>query len=131
MLRRLEVPTLAALGATQLALAAWMVLFPHSFHDSLGSFGTFNVHFINDAATMNAGIGALLLCAARWEALRPGALFGGAFFFGFHAINHWVDVNDANGDLFVGLFDAISLTGLAATCAVYYRLRQQPSGPAS
>jgi hypothetical protein len=131
MLRRLEVPLLAVLGATQLGIAAWMAFFPHSFHDSLGSFGTFNVHYINDAASMNAGIGALLLAAARWEALRPGAFFGGAFFFGFHAINHWVDVNDANGDLFVGLFDAISLTGLAAQCAVLWWVTQPRSAPAS
>lgn len=118
MLRRLVVPTLAILGITQLAIGLWMACFPHSFYDSLGSFGTFNVHYINDAAAMNAGIGALLLAAARYEQLRAGAFFGGAFFFGFHAVNHWVDVNDANGDLFVGLFDAVSLTALAAQCAV-------------
>jgi hypothetical protein len=127
MLRRLEVPLLAVLGATQLGIAAWMAFFPHSFYDLIGSFGTYNVHYINDAAAMNAGIGALLLAAARWEALRAGAFFGGAFFFGFHAVNHWVDVNDANGDLAAGLFDAISLTGLSAQCALYVWLKQPRS----
>ena len=58
-------------------------------------------------------------------------MFGGAFFFGFHAINHWADVNDANGDLLVGLFDAVSLTGLAATCAVLYWVSQQPAAHAA
>ncbi len=118
MLQRMTGPTLAALGVVQVAIAGWMTLFPHSFYDSLGSFGAFNVHYINDASSMNAAFGIALLASARYASLRPGVLTGAIFFFGLHAINHWVDVDDANGDLFVGLFDALTLTGLSAQCAL-------------
>ena len=39
---------------------------------------------------------------------------------GLHAINHWVDVDNASS-LGVGLFDAISLTVLTAVIAALWR----------
>ena len=53
----------------------------------------------------------------RW---RPPLLAFAALQCGLHAINHWVDVNNASS-LGVGLFDAISLTVLTAVIAALWR----------
>ena len=54
------------------------------------------------------------LIAAAWiEPLRAGALAVGLAAVSFHALNHWIDVNNANGGSNADITDAILLTLLA------------------
>ena len=52
---------------------------------------------------------------------RPPLLAFAALQCGLHAINHWVDVDNASRGSGVGLFDAISLTVLTAVIAALWR----------
>jgi hypothetical protein len=106
-------PVCVVLGLTQLVPALWIVIAPHSFFDHVGPFGVYNAHYLGDAASFQAGIGLVLLAAARWEALRAGALAIALASVSAHAINHWIDVNDAHPGSNADITDAILLTILA------------------
>jgi hypothetical protein len=106
-------PVCVALGLTQLVPALWIVLAPHSFFAHVGPFGTYNSHYLGDAAAFQAGIAIPLIAAARYEALRAGALAVALAAVSLHAINHWIDVNAANGSSNADVTDAVLLTTLA------------------
>jgi hypothetical protein len=118
-----------ALGLTWLVPALWIVVAPHSFFDHVGPFGPYNSHYLGDAAAFQAGIGVPLIAAARFEALRAGALTVGLAAFSLHAINHWVDVNAANGGSNAGVTDAVLLTAVALLCIAPLQaaLRKEPA----
>jgi hypothetical protein len=106
-------PVCVALGLTQLVPALWIVLAPHSFFAHVGPFGTYNSHYLGDAAAFQAGIAIPLIAAAHYQALRAGALAVALAAVSFHAINHWIDVNAANGSSNADVTDAVLLTILA------------------
>jgi hypothetical protein len=106
-------PVCVALGLTQLVPALWIVIAPHSFFAHVGPFGTYNSHYLGDAAAFQAGIAIPLIAAARYEALRAGALAVALAAISLHAINHWIDVNAANGSSNADVTDAVLLTILA------------------
>jgi hypothetical protein len=70
-----------------------------------------------------------LLAAARLELLRPGALLAGFGAVLFHTVNHWIDVNAANGSSNADLSDAILLTvlTLAMIAPLHAALRKETS----
>ena len=109
-LERALVPGTAILAATFLGVAGWMVVDSRSFFDTLGPFGAYNPHYIGDAAAFQAGVGIALAAAIWLPALRPGALLAATAVAGFHAVNHWIDVDAANGDSNADVMDAVSLT---------------------
>jgi predicted anti-sigma-YlaC factor YlaD len=106
-------PVCVVLGLVQVVPALWIVIAPHSFFAHVGPFGAFNSHYLGDAASFQAGIGVVLIAAAYYEPLRAGALAIGLASVSFHAINHWIDVNAANGNSNADVADAILLTILA------------------
>jgi hypothetical protein len=106
-------PVCLVLGLAQLVPALWIVIAPHSFFDHVGPFGTYNSHYLGDAASFQAGIGLPLIAAARFEVLRAGALAIALASVSIHAVNHWIDVNAAHAGSNAGVTDAILLTILA------------------
>jgi hypothetical protein len=106
-------PVCVVLGLAQLVPALWIVIAPHSFFDHVGPFGTYNSHYLGDAAAFQAGIGLPLIAAARFENLRAGALAIALASVAVHAVNHWIDVNDAHPGSNADVTDAILLTVLA------------------
>ncbi len=107
---RALVAGIAMLAATFLFITGWMVVDSRSFFDTLGPFGAYNPHYIGDAAAFHGGIGIGLAVSIWIPAFRSGALLVAAAMAGFHAINHWIDVNAANGDSNADVFGAVSLT---------------------
>ena len=106
-------PVCVALGLAWLIPALWIVIAPHSFFDHIGPFGVYNPHYMGDAAAFQAGIAVPLIASAWVAPLRAGALAVGLAAVSFHAINHWIDVNNANGGSNADVTDAILLTILA------------------
>jgi hypothetical protein len=106
-------PVCVVLGLAQLVPALWIVIAPHSFFDHVGPFGTYNSHYLGDAAAFQAGIGLPLIAAARFENLRAGALAIALASVSVHAVNHWIDVNDAHPGSNADVTDALLLTILA------------------
>jgi hypothetical protein len=140
--RRYLPPVCLALGLFWFGPALWIAVAPHSFFDHVGPFGPYNSHFLGDAAAFQGGIGIALLAAAWLDQLRAGALTVALGAAGLHTINHWIDVNNANGGSSAGPADAILLTLLtlitiaplraalrkeADTCESSWRAHRAPS----
>jgi hypothetical protein len=106
-------PVCVVLGLAWLVPALWIVIGPHSFYDHVGPFGPYNAHYLGDAAAFQAGIAIPLIASAWIVPLRAGTLAVGLAAVSFHAINHWIDVNNANGGSNADISDAILLTILA------------------
>jgi hypothetical protein len=118
-----------ALGLTQLVPALWIVIAPHSFFTHVGPFGPYNDHYLGDAASFQAGIGVALIAAARFETLRAGALAITVASVGFHAVNHWIDVNNAHAGSDAGLTDAVLLTLLTLLIVAPLRAAVERTNP--
>ena len=104
---------LILLGASQIALFAWMVISPSSFFDAIASFGPQNDHYVRDAAMFPLAIGIGLLVSARRPSWRVPSLAIAAVWYLAHAVNHLIDIGDADPG-WIGPFDfvVILLTGL-------------------
>ena len=107
---------LGALGATTLLIGLWLAISPSSFFDAIGPFGTRNDHYLRDMATWQiaAGIG-LLIAAGRLSWRRP-MIFVAGIQAAVHAVNHLIDVGDAD-PAWIGVFDVITVAGTAALLA--------------
>jgi peptidoglycan/LPS O-acetylase OafA/YrhL len=99
---------LRALGAFMLAQGVWMVISPGTFFDVLGPFGERNDHYLRDNATWALTLGVLALLAAPRPSWRLPVLAFAAVQSGLHAVNHVVDVGEADPG-WVGVFDAVAL----------------------
>jgi hypothetical protein len=107
---------LAVLGLSQLGLGLWMIVDPGSFFEYLGAFGTRNDHYIRDNATWNLALGAAALVAVRRVRWRVPVLALALVQFALHAINHFVDVDEAHAST-SGWGDAVSLVAGGALIA--------------
>lgn len=112
---------IAAIAAVQLIVAGWMLFFPHGFHSSVGAFGPYNGHYLRDAMAMFGGLGVALAAAVYWPVLRAGTLAVASASIGFHAINHWVDLNRDHPGTSAGVVGALSQTALAVLCVLLLR----------
>jgi hypothetical protein len=111
-LRRLVVPGIAGLAGFSLVLGAWQMLAPRAFYDAFGPFGVYNDHDLRDYATWSLAYGGVLLLALRRPSWRVPLLALGLAQFSLHALNHLVDVADADPG-WVGVFDAVALGATA------------------
>lgn len=108
-------PLLAALGALNLALAAWMTIAPRSFFDTVADFGAYNPHDLRDVATWYTAAGLGLLGAARWPSWRVPVLAVVAVQSALHLVNHLADAG-RGATAAMAWFDVASL---AATTAIF------------
>jgi len=115
---------LIVLGASQLALAAWMIVSPSSFFDAVAGFGAQNDHYIRDNATFPLAIGIGLLVAARRPSWRFPVLLVAAIWYLAHAVNHLIDTGESDPD-WVGPADfvAILLTGITLAWLAFVAAR--------
>ncbi len=114
--RRALPAVLLILGVSQLALGLWMVISPGSFYDALGPFGDRNDHYLADVATFYLALGAAALVAARRPGWRLPVLGFAAIQYTLHAVNHLVDIGEADPG-WVGPFDFVTLALSAAGLA--------------
>ena len=118
------------LGVAQLAIGCWMTLATASFGETFASFDGFNVHDLRDFATFYLALGLVLLVATARPAWRLPVFVLAALEYGFHTINHAVDVGDSDPgwvgpvELVVLLIATVLFAWLAWTVAP----RQQRSG---
>jgi hypothetical protein len=104
---------LVVLAASQLGIAVWMIVSPGSFFDAIAGFGTQNDHYIRDVAVFYLAIAVGLAVAATRPSWRFPVLAISATWYLAHAVNHLVDIGEADPD-WVGPADfvAILVTGL-------------------
>ena len=88
---------------------------PRGFYDAVGPFGAYNDHYIRDAAaSMQGSLGVAMAIAVFRRSWRVGVLGYASLHFLFHALNHLVDIGDADPES-VGVFDFVALAVGAVT----------------
>jgi hypothetical protein len=127
-LARILPTAVGVLAAYELVLGLWMAIAPRFFYDQVAAFDSYPPHFIRDVATWQIALGVTLAVAATRANWRAPLLAFAALQTGLHAINPWVDVNEASS-LGMGLFDAISLTVLTALIVALWRAASVETTP--
>jgi hypothetical protein len=112
---------LIAFAGYHFAIAALMVLAPHTFFTDIGPFGVQNDHYLRDTATYNAAFGAALAVACWRVEWRTPVLCCVALQFALHSLNHLVDIGAAHPH-WLGPADFTSLT--LATVALVWLARE-------
>jgi hypothetical protein len=112
--------TLIVFGLYALVLGLFMIFFPGTFFDTLGTFGVRNDHYIFDNATFEIPQGLLLLAAVRRVSWRVPALAFATLHWALHAISHIVDPHHGAGDL-IGWLEAGSLVATTVILAIALR----------
>lgn len=112
---------LIAFAVYQFAVAALMVLAPHTFFTDIGPFGVQNDHYLRDTATFSAAFGVALAVAYWRVEWRTPVLCCVAVQFALHSINHLADIGDAHPH-WLGPADFISLS--LATAALVWLARE-------
>ena len=113
-------PLFALLGASHLALGAVMAAFPKFFFEEVGPYGTRNDHYTRDLSTFYLALGAVTLVAWKRPSWRVPVLVFSLAQYALHAVNHLIDVGDANPEE-LGPVNLISLVLVGALLA--YMLR--------
>jgi hypothetical protein len=101
---------LIVLGLVQLAVGGWMMFATHSFGETIAPFDGFNEHDLRDFATFYLALGLVLLLAATRPGWRFPILVFATLEYGFHALNHAIDVNNSD-PAWVGLAELAALAG--------------------
>ncbi|MDQ3934107.1 MAG: hypothetical protein M3340_05690 [Actinomycetota bacterium] len=100
---------LAAFALINILTGLFAVVDPQGFYDSVGPFGAYNDHYIRDAAgAMQGSLGVAMAIAVFRRSWRVGVLGYALLHFAFHAVNHLVDIGDADPES-VGVVDFVSL----------------------
>ena len=108
-----------ALGAFHIVEGLWQLLAPGSFYARIGTYGLENTHYVGDVGAFVLAFGIALVLAVGRPSWRAPLLYLGSLWYGFHAINHLFDVDEARSTA-RGAIDTILLalaTGLLAWLA--------------
>jgi hypothetical protein len=120
-----------ALGVFHLVLGLYMFLFPASFYFRIGTYGPENTHYVGDVSTFVLALGVAFLLAVGRPSWRAPVLAVAALWYGFHAFNHLLDIDEARSTA-RGVIDflvlAIGCGALAWLAAAADRARQLGRG---
>jgi uncharacterized protein YjeT (DUF2065 family) len=120
---------LLAVAAVQLATGLWLAVAPGAFYDALADFGPRNDHDLRDMAAYYLASGIVVAVAARRPSWRAPALALVGLQFAFHALNHLLDLGDADPS-WVGWFDLVALAAGAALLWSLYRAAERDDAEA-
>ena len=112
--------TLIVFGVYALGIGLFMIFFPGTFFDTLGTLGVRNDHYIFDNATFEIPLGLLLLAAGRRVSWRVPALAFATLHWALHSISHIVDPHHGAGDV-IGWLEAGGLVVTTVILAIALR----------
>lgn len=121
---------LALVAAYHIATGALALFAPDTFFDEIGTYGVENSHYVGDVGAFVLAFGVALAIAVVRPGWRAPLLWLGAIWYGFHALNHVFDTDEAKSDArgwtdtILIAFGAVAAAGLARICE---RQGEQPS----
>jgi hypothetical protein len=118
---------LVAFGAYNLGQGIFMAVAPGTFFSEVGPFGIQNDHYIRDLASFYGAVGAALLVAVRYRAWRVPVLALLTLQFALHAVNHLIDIDEADPS-WLGVVDFAALVGGIALLAGLLKLAVRRPG---
>ena len=103
---------LAAYALINLITGVFAAVDPGAFYDEVGPFGPQNDHYTRDAAAAMIGsLGVAMAIAVFRPGWRVGVLGYAVLQYTFHAINHLVDIGDAEPERYGPIdFAALAIT---------------------
>jgi hypothetical protein len=113
-------PALLAFAAASLAQGLILALAPGAFYDAIANFGARNDHDLRDMAAFYLAAAPALAIAANRASWRAPVLALVALQYAIHALNHLLDVGDADPS-WVGPFDAAALIAAAIVLGLLLR----------
>src|SRR5262245_58504325 len=112
--------TLIVFGLYALGIGLFMMFFPGTFYDTIGTFGIRNDHFIFDNATFEVPLGLLMLAAVSRSSWRVPALAFATLHWALHSLSHIIDPHHGAGDM-IGWIEAGGLVATTVILAVALR----------
>jgi hypothetical protein len=123
---------LVVIAAYHVAMGALALLAPETFFEEIGTYGVENAHYIGDVGSFFVAFGAAAGIAVARPAWRAPILWLGALWYGFHALNHLFDTDEARSEA-KGWVDTILLAfgalGAAWLARVAERLGRKTTAP--
>lgn len=117
---------LAGFAVAQLVTGIVIVTAPSLFHEWFANFGPKHPHLLRDVGTIYLATGVALAVSVRRPSWRQGAVGVLALQYAAHAVNHLVDVNNAE-PAWVGPFDlAVQVAGTAILLWLLGQVAQEP-----
>lgn len=89
---------LAVVAAYHVVTGAMALVAPDTFFDEIGMYGVENSHYVGDVGAFMLAFGVALAIAVVRPSWRASLLWLGAFWYGFHAINHAFDTGEARSE---------------------------------
>ena len=105
---------LLVFGAVQLLLGILMAAAPGTFFEEIGPYPPQNDHYIRDVSTFYLALGTVAILAARRPSWRVPVLAFALIQYLLHAVNHVLDVGDAETEA----LGPVNLVSLALTAAL-------------
>jgi hypothetical protein len=89
---------LAVISAYHVAMGALALLAPGTFFDEIGAYGVENSHYVGDVGAFFLAFGVAIGIAVVRPGWRAPLLWLGALWYGFHALNHAFDTDEARSE---------------------------------
>jgi hypothetical protein len=89
---------LVFVAAYHVVLGLMQLFAPGTFFDEIGNYGIENSHYVGDVGAFTLAFGVALAIAVVRPAWRAPTLWLGALWYGFHAINHAFDTDEARSE---------------------------------
>jgi hypothetical protein len=99
---------LVVIGVSHAALGVLALVDAETFFDEIGRYGVENDHYIGDVGAFYLAVGIAFLVAVQRPGWRAPLFVLGAVWYGFHALNHAFDVDEARSDA-RGVFDTVAI----------------------
>ena len=89
---------LVVIAAYHVVIGGLALLAPGTFFEEIGRYGIENAHYVGDNGSFTLGFGIAVGIAVVRPSWRAPILWLGAFWYGFHAINHAFDTGEASSE---------------------------------
>lgn len=89
---------LTVVAAYHVVIGALALLAPDTFFEEIGTYGIENSHYVGDVGAFFLAFGVAVGIAVVRPAWRAPLLWLGALWYGFHALNHAFDADEARSE---------------------------------
>lgn len=89
---------LAVIAAYHVVMGALALFAPDTFFEEIGNYGVENSHYVGDVGAFFLAFGVAIGVAVVRPSWRAPLLWLGAAWYGFHALNHAFDTDEARSE---------------------------------
>jgi len=118
---------LIVIAAYHVVVGGMALISPATFFDQIGNYGLENLHYVGDVGAFMLAFGVAVGIAVVRPSWRAPLLWLGALWYGFHALNHVFDTDEARSEA-RGWSDTLLIAFGAAASAWLARVSERLNG---